>query len=593
MSCCFNRSVILIKMNFQIPSHHLSASVPALAVPQASDTVSLQSSILAVLESCKSPSEIKQVHALVVKTPPLQTQLVYNAIIQGLSSSLEAVAIYREMLLKGLFPNDYTLPFVLKACAQARALSEVEQVHAHAVKSGLLASNVYVSNTLMRAYAVCGLMSDVRKLFEGSPRRDVVSWTTLIQAYVKMGLQKEGVGAFFKMCEAGFAADERTLVIVLSACAKLGDLSLGRRLQAYIQENGVKRDVFVGNALVDMFLKCGDAALAHQVFKDMPVKNVVSWNSVILGLAQQGNFKEALRVFKEMQRVGVRPDDVTLVGVLNSCANLGLLDSGKWVHAYIDKHDIRADGFIGNALIDMYSKCGSIGQALNVFQGMKLRDVYSYTAIIVGLAMHGEAKWALDIFSDMSETGIEPDQVTFVGVLSACSHAGLVEEGRRHFENMSSVYGLEPQPEHYGCLVDLLGRAGLFAEAEEIIRRMPMEPDAFVWGALLGACRIYGKVELGERAMKRLLEIEPEREGAYILMSNMYSSEGKWKDAIRIRKSMKERYMKKVPGCSSIELDGKVHEFRKGDKSHPKMKEIWKFLENLASHLKSYGQEDI
>ncbi|PKI70126.1 hypothetical protein CRG98_009458 [Punica granatum] len=289
------------------------------------------------------------------------------------------------------------------------------------------------------------------------------------------------------MCEAGFAADERTLVIVLSACAKLGDLSLGRRLQAYIQENGVKRDVFVGNALVDMFLKCGDAALAHQVFKDMPVKNVVSWNSVILGLAQQGNFKEALR----------------------------------WVHAYIDKHDIRADGFIGNALIDMYSKCGSIGQALNVFQGMKLRDVYSYTAIIVGLAMHGEAKWALDIFSDMSETGIEPDQVTFVGVLSACSHAGLVEEGRRHFENMSSVYGLEPQPEHYGCLVDLLGRAGLFAEAEEIIRRMPMEPDAFVWGALLGACRIYGKVELGERAMKRLLEIEPEREGAYILMSNI------------------------------------------------------------------------
>lgn len=493
--------------------------------------------------------------------------------------------------MKGLFPNDYTLPFVLKACSQARAFVEGEQVHAQAVKTGQLASNVYVNNTLMRAYAVRGSMSDVRRLFDGSPERDVVSWTTLIQGYVKTGLPIEGVLAFFEMCEAGLAADERTLVIVLSACAKLGDLSLGRRLHRYIYENGVKRDVFVGNALVDMFLKCGDAEFAHKMFDGMPVKNVISWNSMILGLAQQGKFKEALTVFMKMQRARVKPDDVTLVGVLNCCANVGQLESGKWVHTYIDKHNIKADGFIGNALVDMYAKCGCIDRALCVFEEMKLRDVYSYTAIIVGLAMHGEAKRALDIFSDMSKAGMEPDPVTFVGVLSACSHAGLLKEGRRHFEDMLKVYGIEPQTEHYGCLVDLLGRAGLFTEAQEIIRSMPMGPDAFVWGALLGACQIYGKVELGEHVMKKLLEIEPEREGAYILMSNMYSLEGKWKDAVGIRKLMKARYIRKVPGCSSIELDGKVHEFQKGDKSHPKSKEIRQFLESFTSHLISYGED--
>jgi len=290
-----------------------------------------------------------------------------------------------------------------------------------------------------------------------------------------------------------------------------------------------------------------------------------------------------------MQNIGLKPDDVTLVGVLNSCANLGVLELGKWVHAYIDKNWIKADGYIGNALVDMYAKCGSIDQAFRVFQGMKNRDVYSYTAIIVGLAMHGEAEKALSIFSKMPSVGIEPDEVTFIGVLSACSHAGLVAEGQKYFEEMSRVYNLIPQTEHYGCMVDLLGRAGLINEAEEFIKNMPIEPDAFVWGALLGACRIHGKVELGESVMRKLLEVEPERDGAYILMSNIYSSSNKWRDALKLRKAMKGKNMKKTPGCSSIELDGVVHEFRKGDKSHPKSKEIYKLLEDIMSQLKNYG----
>ncbi|OMO78062.1 hypothetical protein COLO4_24864 [Corchorus olitorius] len=499
------------------------------------------------------------------------------------------MALYREMIIKGIYPDTYTIPYVLKACAGFRAVEEGQQIHAHAIKFGLVC-NVYVLNTLMRMYAVCGIIHYVQKLFDESPERDVVSWTTRIQAFVKMGFAKEAIGAYFDMCREKLRPDKRTLVVVLSACSRLGDLSLGTQIHENICDVcDIYSDVFLGNALIDMYMKCGDADSARQLFHEMPVKNVVSWNSMISGLVQQGQYKEALDVYNDMQRIRLKPDSVTLVAVLNACGNLGKLELGKWVHAYIDKNGIKADGFIGNALVDMYAKCGSIEQAFGVFQGMKFRDVFSYTAMIVGYAMNGEAQRALDIFAEMPVVGIKPDEVTFVGVLSACSHAGMVEEGRKHFEDMSRVYNLEPQTEHYGCMVDLLGRAGLISEAEEFIENMPIEPDAFVWGALLGACSIHGKVELGESIMKKIVTVEPVRDGAYILMSNIYSSANRWKDALKLRKAMKERKVKKTPGCSLIEVNGVVHEFRKGDKSHPKVEELKKLLEEMAVHLRNYG----
>ena len=525
-----------------------------------------------------------------LRTPDLP---LYNAIIRGLSisnnGSIEGLVVYKEMLSKGIVPDNYTIPFVLKACAESGAVREGEEVHGQAIKMGL-ASDVYVSNTLMRMYAVCYVIRSARKVFDLSPQRDLVSWTTMIQVYVKTGFAREGIGLFFEMYRENLQADGMTLVIVLSACARLGGLRLGRKLHRYIISNSnVNLDVFVGNALVDMYLKCGAANFARKVFQEMPVKNVVSWNSMISGLAQKGEFKESLSMFRKMQRLGVKPDDVTLVAVLNSCANLGVLELGKWVHAYIDRYQIKADGFIGNALVDMYAKCGSLDQAYWVFQGMNHKDVYSYTAMIVGFAMHGQGGKALELFSEMPKMGIQPDEVTFVGVLTACSHVGLVEEGRKYFENMSIIYNLRPQLEHYGCMVDLLGRAGLINEAEEFIRKMPIEPDAFVLGALLGACKIHGKVEIGERVMKKIEKIEPRKDGAYVLMSNIYSSANRWRDALKLRKAMKERNLMKTPGCSSIELDGVIHEFQKGDKSHPNTKEIYKLLGEITNHLKNSG----
>ncbi|KAI3968373.1 hypothetical protein MKW92_029289 [Papaver armeniacum] len=584
-------------------------------------------SILRGLESCKSMEDLKQIHSIILKTKDFQAQLVwtkfisfcalspfgnlhyaalvfekvenpsvnlYNIIIRGFASSKEnnsyenSLYYYCEMLEDGLIPDNFTIPFVLKACTKAKALREGEMVHCYTVKTGVL-SDVYVKNTLMRLYAVCGLCHAVKKLFTGSAQRDLVSWTTLIQAYVNTDLPEEAVRAFLEMGETELRADEKTMVIVLSACSKLKDLNLGRKLHRYMSDYMVNLDVFVGNALVDMYLKCGDVDFACKVFKDMPIKNVVSWNSLIAGLTHQGKFKEALNVFRRMQSEGVKPDNVTLVGVLNSCANLGVLELGEWVHSYIGRNRIKPDGFIGNALVDMYAKCGRIDQASEVFKNMKRRDVFSYTSMIVGLAMNGQGEKALEFFSQMSMVGITPNGVTFIGILSACSHVGLVQEGKRHFKDMSSLYKIEPQMEHYGCMVDLFGRAGLIAEAQEFIQTMPIEPDAFIWGSLLGACKTHGELELAETIMKKVVEIEPDKDGAYVVMSNIYSSANRQKDAIQIRKTMKERKMKKIPGCSVIEIDGVIHEFRKGDRSHLRTKEIYSMLDEVMNRLKVEG----
>ncbi|XP_038682097.1 putative pentatricopeptide repeat-containing protein At3g15930 [Tripterygium wilfordii] len=571
----------------------------SLVINQCSSiTYGSQEQLCSLVRGWRSVREIKQVRKFetqklhcVSRQPDIA---VYNDIIKGFSSRKEDIQkvmeVYFELLGGGLVPDSYTIPYLLKECTRCRALGEGRQIHAHAVKFALV-SNVFVNNTLMRFYTVCGVIHAARKLFDVCSQRDLVSWTTLIQGFAKMGYPKEAVAAFFRMCEDNISADGMTMVVVLSACSQLGDLSLGKKIHGYmVHKISINEDVFLGNALVDMYLKCGDAEYARKVFEGMPIKNVVSWNSMISGLAQQGEFTEALDIFREMQGMDVKPDDVTLVAVLNSCANLGMLELGKWVHAYIDKiHVGRADGIVGNALVDMYAKCGSIDQAFKVFHDMKYRDVYTYTAMIVGLAMHGEAERALSLFSEMPRMGIKPDEVTFVGVLSACSHAGLVEQGRQHFEDMSSIHDLSRHMEHYGCMVDLLGRAGLINEALQFIKEMPIEPDASVWGALLGACKVHSKVELGEIIMKKLMKLEPERDGAYIIMSNIYSYADRWRDSLKWRKVMKQRKMKKTPGCSSIEVDGEVHEFRKGDKSHPKSKQLYELLDEITSQLMNYG----
>ncbi|WOL13223.1 pentatricopeptide repeat-containing protein [Canna indica] len=517
--------------------------------------------------------------------------LTYSTVLRSLCRSSDknlvvtSMVVYKEMLGKGIRPDNFTFPSLLKVFANSRALRAGEVLHSHILKLGLDA-DVYVINNLMSLYAVCGEIGSTKKLFDRFPERDLVSWTTLITGYKKAGFPKEAVQVFVQMMNENLRADGMTIAAVLSACAELGDLQLGRSLHKYVDVHKLDSDVFVGNALVDMYSKCGHIDSAYKLFGKMPVRNIVSWNSMILGFVEIGEFSRALQLFRQMQCEGVQPDGFTLTGVLNSCASLGALDLGRWVHAYISRNGIRGDGIIGNALVNMYAKCGRIDQARKVFDEMSHKDVYTYTSMILGFAMHGRGEDALELFADMLRIGVKPNEVTFVGVLAACSHAGLVDVGLRFFENMSIEYGVTPQIEHYGCVVDMLGRAGLLEEAQEFILSMPVEPDAFIWGSLLGACKNYSEVALGETIMKQLVELEPDKEGAYVLMSNLYASSNRHDDGYRIRKTMRMNKVRKTPGCSLIEVEGIVHEFRKGDKSHPQAKQIYAMVDEFADRLK-------
>ncbi|CAL9149658.1 pentatricopeptide repeat-containing protein At1g08070, chloroplastic-like [Musa acuminata AAA Group] len=593
-----------------------SVSTPPLQLPHKLDTI-------------RSMDELKQIQAAILKTPSLQSPpvlakilsfcalsssphiaharsllahidnpslLMYNTVFHSLSRSNRSsvsisIMFYEDMLEKDLRPDSFTFPYLLKLFANSQALQAGEALHAHAIKMGLDA-NVFVRNNLMSLYAVCGEVRSIQKLFDGFPEKDLVSWTTLISGYTKAGLAKKAVKVFEEMMSENLRADGVTMVAVLSACAELGDLELGRNLHRYIGAREIDMDVFVGNALVDMYSKCGDVDSAYQLFNEMPVRNVVSWNSIISGLVNNKEFKQALELFRQMQRQGIEPDAFTLVGVLNSCASLGALDLGQWVHAYINRNGIEADGITGNALVDMYSKCGRIDRAMEVFGGMAHKDVYTYTSMIVGLAMHGRGEEALELFAAMSSAGVKPNEVTFVGVLSACSHAGLVDVGLRHFESMSAVYGLAPQIEHYGCVVDMFGRAGRLDKAQDLISSMPMEPDAFIWGSLLGACRNHGDVVLGETVAKLLLDVEPQEEGAYVLMSNLYTAGNRRSDGLRMRKAMRANKVRKTPGCSLIEIDGVIHEFRKGEELHPQAKEVYAMVDEFAHRLNIDSSQD-
>ncbi|XP_006656565.2 pentatricopeptide repeat-containing protein At1g08070, chloroplastic-like [Oryza brachyantha] len=433
-------------------------------------------------------------------------------------------------------------------------------VHAHAAKIGLDRCRA-VRDGLVELYLARGELASARALlFDGFPAgRDVVSCTAMVTSHARHGFLEDAVALFFAMADdRGVSIDAVAAAAAFSACAQIGDLALGREAHHRVADRKVAMDVVAWNALVDMYAKCDDMAAAHRCFRRMPVeKNVVSWNTMISASARAGELDEALALFQEMQAAAVRPDDATFVAVLGACAQLGALDTGRWLHAYMGRLGHSADGVIGNALLDMYAKCGAVDQASEVFDAMSRRDVYTYTSMILGLAIHGRGEKALSLFAVMRRAGVTPNEVTLLGVLTACCHAGLVDEGLEQFNAMP-----KPRIEHYGCVVDMLARAGRLDEAEELVAAMPMQPDPLIWGSLLAACRAHGDVDRAERVMRRRTADADADAGDYVLMSNTYASKGRHGEAVRVRKQMRRSDIDKVPGCSLIEIDGVVHEFK-------------------------------
>lgn len=560
---------------------------------------------------------------LVFETIREPNQVIWNNIIRGhsLSSSpVVAIKFYVRMILSGFVPNTYTFPFILKSCAKISAISEGKQIHAHVLKLGLESDpfvhtsliNMYAQNgelesarlvfnksslrdavsytALITGYASRGYLDDARQLFDEMPVRDVVSWNAMIAGYAQSGRYEEALAIFQKIREENFVPNESTVVTVLSACAHMGSLELGNWVCSLIEGHGLGSNLHVTNALIDMYSKCGDLVKARDLFESIEKRDVISWNVMIGGYTHTSDYKEALMLFRQMLQSNIEPNDVTFLSVLPACANLGALDLGKWIHAYMDKNFQKLNNIsLWTSLIDMYAKCGNIKAAEQVFDGMGYKTLASWNAMISGLAMHGKADKALSLFSRMIGEGLQPDDITFVGVLSACNHAGLLDIGRQYFNAMIQDYKISPKLQHYGCMVDLLGRAGLFDEAETLLKTMEMKPDAAIWTSLLGACRVHGRLELGESVAKHLLELEPENPGAYVLLSNMYAGAGRWDDVATIRTRLNDKGMKKVPGCSSVEVGSVVHEFLVGDKVHPQSKHIYEMLDEIDALLEKSG----
>ncbi|KAB2637228.1 pentatricopeptide repeat-containing protein [Pyrus ussuriensis x Pyrus communis] len=517
----------------------------------------------------------------------------YNAVIAGFIANglgRDGFEFYRRMRFAGVLPDKFTFPCVIRGCS---GVLELRKIHGLVVKFGL-ELDVYVGSALVNTYLKFGLMEEAQEVFDELPVRDVVLWNAMVNGFAQIGRLEEALAVFRMMGEEGVVPSRFTVTGVLSVFAVMGGFNNGRAVHGFATKMGYDSGVEVLNALIDMYGKCKCVGDALKIFEMMVEKDIYSWNSIIAVHEQCGDHDGTLRLFDRMLRAGVLPDLVTITTVLPVCAHLAALMHGREIHGYMIKNglerDVNVDDVqITNAVMDMYAKCGSMRNAYMVFDKMRNKDVASWNIMIMGYGMHGYGSRALDVFSDMFEAQIRLDEVTFVGVLSACSHTGLVREGREFLRQMKSKYGVVPTIEHYTCVVDMLGRAGHLEEAYELVLEMPIETNPVLWRALLAACRLHGNQDLAEVAGQKVIELDPGHSGNYVLMSNLYVANGQYDEVTEVRHSMSQQNVKKTPGCSWIELKDGVHAFITGDRAHPKANFIYAELDSLTARLGEIG----
>ncbi|XP_062151708.1 pentatricopeptide repeat-containing protein At3g26782, mitochondrial [Alnus glutinosa] len=524
----------------------------------------------------------------------------WNSVIADLArggDSVEALRAFSSMRKLSLRPDRSSFPCAIKSCSALFDLRSGKQAHQQALVFGF-ESDLFVSSALIDMYSKCGELRDARALFDEIPRRNVVSWTSLITGYVQNDSAHEALSLFKELLieESDAVGDGKgfidsvAMVSVLSACSRVSVKGITEGTHGFVVKRGLEGDLVVGNTLIDVYAKCGELLVSRKVFDGMAEKDTVSWNSMIVMYAQNGLSAEALDVFKGMLKNGdLSCSAVTLSAVLLACAKSGALQMGKCIHDQVIKMGLEENAVMGTSIIDMYSKCGRVEMARKAFDCMKDKNVKSWTAMVAGYGMHGQATEALEVFYKMIGAGVKPNYVTFVSVLAACSHAGLLKEGWHWFNSMNHEFGVEPGVEHYACMVDLLGDAGHLNEAYDLIKGMKVRPDSVVWGSLLGACRIHKNVELGETSARKLFELDPANYGYYVVLLNIYADAGRWEDVERMRILMKNDGIVKTPGFSLVELNGRVHVFLVGDTEHPEHHKIYEYLEKLTMKLQEFG----
>ncbi|XP_071736815.1 pentatricopeptide repeat-containing protein At4g33990 [Rutidosis leptorrhynchoides] len=576
-----------------------------------------------VLKACRVLNDGKRIHAWILKTGlewdvyvaaslvhmycrfglfdgafqifenmPFRDMGCWNAIISGFCQNgkgEKALGVLDEMNFEGIKMDSVTVSTILPVCAQMDDMGQGRTTHLYVIKHGL-DSDLYVGNAFVNFYAKFGELEHAQRVFDELPTRDLVSWNSIIAAYEQNNNPDRAIYLFYEMQINGFKPDLLTLVSVASSIAQSRDFGSSKCVHGFVLRRcWFEKDVIIGNAVVDMYAKLGDVDSARRLFEKVNLKDVVSWNTMITGYGQNGLASEAIEVYRMMVETAIEPNQGTWASVIPAYAYIGSLKEGSTIHGRVLKTGLLSDVFIGTCLIDFYGKCGKVEDAINLFNEVPRTNSVPWNAIIACVGIHGNGETSLKLFNDMLDEGVRPDPITFVSLLSACSHSGLVEQGEWCFNIMQNDYGIKPMLKHYGCLVDLLGRAGQLEKAYTLIKTMPLKPDASVWGALLGACRIYGNSDLGQVASDHLLEVDPDNVGYHVLLSNIYANAGKWDGVNKVRSLANSKGLKKTPGWSSVELNNKVEVFYTGNQTHPQCDEIYEELNNLMQKMKILG----
>ncbi|XP_050226738.1 pentatricopeptide repeat-containing protein At2g42920, chloroplastic [Mercurialis annua] len=505
--------------------------------------------------------------------------------------------------------NQTYLSMLEKNCT---SMKDLKQIHAQLIKTGLAKHTIAASRILAFCSSKQGDINYAYLVFTQIENPNHFVWNSIIRGFSQSYCPQKSISLFIDMLFSSTSQPQRlTYPSVFKAYAQLGLACEGGQLHGRVIKLGFENDPFIRNTILYMYANCGFISEAIKVFDrvlDFDVvawntmimglakcrlvdesrilfdklltRNSVSWNSMISGYVRNGRFFDALELFKQMQQEKIKPSEFTMVSLLNACASLGAIKQGEWIHDYIIKNKFELNAIVATAIIDMYSKCGSIDKARQVFDNVPIEALSCWNSIIIGLAMNGQENEALHLFSFLESSNLKPDYVSFIGVLTACNHSGMVDKAKDYFLLMKDKYKIEPTIKHYGCMVDVLGRAGIVEEAEELIRNMHIEPDAIIWGSLLWSCCKYGNIEIAKRAAKRLIELDPSESSSFVLMANALSSSSYFEEAIKHRLYLKEKQIEKRPGTSLIEVNGEVHEFVAGGKLHPRTKEIYYVLDH-------------
>ncbi|XP_047324687.1 pentatricopeptide repeat-containing protein At4g30700 [Impatiens glandulifera] len=517
--------------------------------------------------------------------------VLWNTMISGLVRNCffsESIRCFSQMINRGNCFDSTTLTAVLPAPAELQDLKEGMLIQCLAMKVGFH-SHAYILTGLISVYSKCGDIWTARSLFEELPFPDLISYNAMISGFSSNGETQSSVRLFKQLLKLGHRANSSTIVGLIPVFSPFGNLDLTRSIHSFSWKAGIVSNPSVSTALTTVYSRLNEMESARQIFDDSQDKTLASWNAMISGYAQNGLTEMAISLFKEMQTLEIHPNPVTITSILSACAQLGALSLGKWVHELIEKEKFGFNIFLSTALIDMYAKCGSIAESRRLFDDMQEKNAVTWNAMISAYGLHGHGYEALRLFSEMLDSKVSPTSVTFLSLLYACSHAGLVAQGEEIFHRMIHDHNLDPLHEHYACMVDLYGRAGNLKRALEFIERMPVEPSPAEWGSLLASCMIHKDSNLANLASRKLFELDPENVGYHVLLSNIYSVDRNYYNAASVRQVVKRKKLSKTPGCTLIEINDVPHVFTANDQFHPQADAINKKLEELMGEMREAG----